>query len=235
MSGADFAEIRARVSAEDVARYAGVIVKAHRCACPFHGGTHDNLSFHGGVFTCWVCGAKGSSLDFWSRFYGVDILSAARGINNAFSLGLDLDHRRQRLATPTERVAASIDRPQRFQSAFEAWSIWRYEQLLRGPESCFSLAENLRGGNFASSSGSCTQRRQGRQASRRLRRIGREFATLRAIRYDYADTQQERRAAALFAEARRQAREDATELRYGESPLCRRDAEILEKEFLLDE
>lgn len=32
MSGADFAEIRARVSAEDVARNAGVIVKAHRCA-----------------------------------------------------------------------------------------------------------------------------------------------------------------------------------------------------------
>lgn len=210
MSGNDFAKIRDRVSAEDVARYAGLTIRAHRAACPFHGGTHENLSFHAGGFKCFVCGEAGSSLDFWGRYFDCDIPAAARGINDAFNLGLDLDHRRERLATPAERVSARQETDARLEDAANAWVMRRYDRLLRGSESCWSLSFNLRYGFLSSPAAG---HRLHRDAEKRLRRLGREFATLRAVRWGYADESDERRAAALFAAARQDAGDEIAEQR----------------------
>lgn len=210
----NFAEIRTRITAEAVARYAGLQITNHRTACPFHGGEHPNLSFYSGGFRCFVCGEGGSSLDFWAKLYGTTVLNAARDISTAFHLCIDFDQQRRRLATPTKRIADVQAWEDALLVACENWVLRRYRELLTGPGSLYALAGNLRSGYLADlRTGTTTQRKQVRQAEQRLRRQGREFAVLREIIYDTASDDAERRAARLFVAEREAVRAEIAQRR----------------------
>ena len=55
---------------EGVAERLGLYVSHHKCLCPFHDDHHASLSFHIGrnTFRCFVCDAKGGTIDLVMRF-----------------------------------------------------------------------------------------------------------------------------------------------------------------------
>lgn len=230
----NYREIRERVSAEDVAKLAGLRIVGHRTACPFHGGEHDNLSFHGGGYKCWVCGAAGSSIDFWAGYYHVPIIDAAKGINDAFELGLDMYHRRERLATPTQRIDAQQAQRERLAAAYDQWLVkqaaWGHSSLLQ--QAC-SLADSLTSGFLSTvTRNSHRDDRIALVAGRKhLRHLGRNFSVLRSVWAGEASEAEQRRAAALFAAERENVRGDIVDLRQSPSLLCRQDARDMEARY----
>ncbi len=81
--------------AENVALFYGLSInpRTHRAVCPFHAhknGTPDeNLSFFGGGFVCFQCGAKGSALDYVQLLFGCSTATeAARRLNDDMHMGL---------------------------------------------------------------------------------------------------------------------------------------------------
>jgi hypothetical protein len=86
-----FEIVRESVTAERAAAYYGIEIKRHRANCPFHGGKHFSLSFHGGGFLCFNCQTKGDSIEFVRLLFGYQKpFEAVMRINNDFCLGLDL-------------------------------------------------------------------------------------------------------------------------------------------------
>ena len=59
---------------EGVAERLGLQVSRHKCLCPFHGDHHASLSFsvRRNTFCCFVCGAKGGTIDLAMRVLGKD-------------------------------------------------------------------------------------------------------------------------------------------------------------------
>ncbi len=114
-----FAQARERVSAEEAARFYGLEFDRRGWAlCPFHPDKHPSMSFRNGRFTCWACQAKGSSVDFVARHFGLDHMGALRRLNEDFSLGLPLD----RAATREEKQAAAKHRERdQLHAQFEQW------------------------------------------------------------------------------------------------------------------
>ena len=51
----------------EVATRLGVSVVRNKALCPFHNDTHPSLTFRGGYYRCWACGAKGDSVDLVRR------------------------------------------------------------------------------------------------------------------------------------------------------------------------
>lgn len=89
--GQEFDEIKRAVSAEQAARHYGLEINSriHRAKCPFHNGEHENLSFHGGGYHCWVCGASGTSIDFTMNYLGLSsAMDAAHRLDRDFNLEL---------------------------------------------------------------------------------------------------------------------------------------------------
>ena len=116
----DFREIRARVPAQDAARFYGATFDRRGWAiCPFHGDKHPSVSFKGGRFRCWACGANGDSLDFTARLFNLDSVQAAEKLNQDFSLRLDDragDSETSRKAEADRRAIAGLH---------EQFEIWR--------------------------------------------------------------------------------------------------------------
>ena len=84
----DFRSVRERVTAEDAARLYGLeFDRRGRAVCPFHQDKHPSISFKGGRFRCWACGANGDSLDFTARLFNLDSVQAAEKLNTDFHLG----------------------------------------------------------------------------------------------------------------------------------------------------
>lgn len=113
-----FSEIRERVSAEDAARFYGMEISQGKARCIFHSDKHPSLSFRGGRFRCWACGAAGSALDLTMQLFGLNVTEAARKLNEDFRLGLAID----RKPSPKEQQAAR-ERLElaREHEAFESW------------------------------------------------------------------------------------------------------------------
>lgn len=66
---------------EGVAERLGLhVVRGHRSLCPFHDDRHPSLSYHLGrnTFRCFVCGAKGGTIDLVMRLHGMDFREACR-------------------------------------------------------------------------------------------------------------------------------------------------------------
>jgi hypothetical protein len=86
-----FEIVRESVSAERAAAYYGIEIRRHRANCPFHGGEHFSLSFHGGGFLCFSCQTKGDSIEFVRLLFGYPKpFEAVKRINNDFCLNLEL-------------------------------------------------------------------------------------------------------------------------------------------------
>jgi hypothetical protein len=90
---AAFEYARESVTAEQAAlRYGIELNRGHRARCPLHNGKDFNLSFHGGGFRCFVCGASGDSVGFTRLLFGYQKpIEALKRINNDFGLGLELE------------------------------------------------------------------------------------------------------------------------------------------------
>lgn len=132
-----FKEVRERVSAEDAARHYGIEVKHRKALCPFHSERTASLSFKGGRYHCFGCGAGGDSIDFTARLLSLDPLGAVRELNRAFALCLPLDRE------PTEEERRAAQRRRDVADTYRAFERWRTDTIYR-LNACFREAHLLR-------------------------------------------------------------------------------------------
>ena len=135
----DFRSVRERVTAEDAARLYGLeFDRRGRAVCPFHQDKHPSISFKGGRFRCWACGANGDSLDFTARLFNLIGAQAAEKLDADFHLGLSGEHidAREMERQETERRAIA-DLHERFET-------WRGKTIDRLNEVCYIVHTSLK-------------------------------------------------------------------------------------------
>ncbi|MCQ2327093.1 MAG: CHC2 zinc finger domain-containing protein [Bacteroidales bacterium] len=76
---------------EGVAERLGLRVTRHKSLCPFHDDVHPSLSFNTrkNIYHCFVCGAKGGTIDLVMRHLGMDFLEACRWLANQNNIILE--------------------------------------------------------------------------------------------------------------------------------------------------
>lgn len=85
------------------------------CACPFHREKTPSFHLYHQRYRCFGCGAQGDVIDLVAALEGVGPLEAARRINGALGLGLDLD-------APVDPLAlAEAEKARRERARFKAW------------------------------------------------------------------------------------------------------------------
>ena len=69
---------------EGVAERLGMSVSRHKCLCPFHNDRHPSLSFSvkKNMYRCFVCGAKGGTIDLVMGYLNKDFKEACRWLAN---------------------------------------------------------------------------------------------------------------------------------------------------------
>lgn len=119
-----FDEIRERVDIKDAAQRYGLHLSHNgRALCPFHQDRHPSLTFKYNRYRCWSCGAHGSVIDLTAHLCGVDILEAAKLLNQDYCLGLELDK-------PLKKeVITQRQKDERLYQAFIAWEKESYQVL----------------------------------------------------------------------------------------------------------
>ena len=138
----DFRAVRERVPAEDAAHLYGLEFDRRGWAvCPFHQDKHPSISFKGGRFRCWACGANGDSMDFTARLFNLDSVQAAHKLDADFHLGLSDDAREDPEAQQREQERREIAAAHR---QFEAW---REETMKRLNGVCYIANEALEDGS----------------------------------------------------------------------------------------
>jgi hypothetical protein len=85
-----FAQIKERLSIQEVYNYyTGQEIHKNKALCIFHPDTHPSISFKGKTFfKCFVCGVKGSVIDFVMHYFNLTALEAAKKLNDDFNLGV---------------------------------------------------------------------------------------------------------------------------------------------------
>lgn len=83
-------EIKSRLKMRDLIQtyFPGVKPRNNRIPCPIHGGKNYNFGFDGGIYHCFVCGAKGDVIRFVQDVFSVSFQDALEKLNNDFHLGL---------------------------------------------------------------------------------------------------------------------------------------------------
>ena len=76
---------------EGVAQRLGITVKRHKALCPFHDDHHASLSFsvRRNTWRCFVCGAKGGTIDLVMRVLHKDFKEACRWLADEHNIILD--------------------------------------------------------------------------------------------------------------------------------------------------
>ena len=76
---------------EGVAERLGLRVSRHKSLCPFHADSHPSLSYSTSknMYHCFVCGAKGGTIDLVMRHLNVDFREACRWLADEHSIILD--------------------------------------------------------------------------------------------------------------------------------------------------
>ena len=76
---------------EGVAERLGLRVSRHKSLCPFHADSHPSLSYstRKNMYHCFVCGAKGGTIDLVMRHLNVDFREACRWLADEHSIILD--------------------------------------------------------------------------------------------------------------------------------------------------
>ena len=69
---------------EEVASRLGLEVTRHKALCPFHDDHHASLSFHTrrNTFRCFVCDAKGGTIDLVMQYLHKDFKEACQWLSN---------------------------------------------------------------------------------------------------------------------------------------------------------
>ena len=104
---------------EGVAERLGMSVSRHKCLCPFHNDRHPSLSFSvkKNMYRCFVCGAKGGTIDLVMKYLNKDFKEACRWL--ADEAGITMFRPPQPLLTQ-EGKAAQFD-------------VTRYERYIERP------------------------------------------------------------------------------------------------------
>ena len=73
---------------EGVAERLGLQVTHHKALCPFHDDHHASLSFsvRRNTFRCFVCDAKGGTIDLVMRYLNMDFREACRWLSDNYQL-----------------------------------------------------------------------------------------------------------------------------------------------------
>lgn len=128
----DFRSVRERVPAEDAARFYGLEFNRRGWAvCPFHQDKHPSISFKGGRFRCWACGANGDSLDFTARLFNLDSVQAAEKLNVDFHLGLAHEAKENPETLQVERERRKVV------TAHQGFEEWRERTMNALNEVCY--------------------------------------------------------------------------------------------------
>ena len=128
----DFRSVRERVPAEDAARFYGLEFNRRSWAvCPFHQDKHPSISFKGGRFRCWACGANGDSLDFTARLFNLDSVQAAEKLNVDFRLGLAHEAKENPETLQVERERRKVV------TAHQGFEEWRERTMNALNEVCY--------------------------------------------------------------------------------------------------
>ena len=78
---------------EQVAEALGLQVSHHKALCPFHADKHPSLTFHHGRnrYRCFVCDARGGTIDLVMRFLNKPFLEACRWLADENNLVVSLN------------------------------------------------------------------------------------------------------------------------------------------------
>lgn len=111
-----FQVVKNNVDIIDAAQRYGMNINRHKKAlCPYHDDEHPSLSFKGGRFTCFSCGATGDVIDLVGRLVKSTPMETVRELNSSYRLGIDIDK-------PIDRIEVlRYQREQEKKKSFEAW------------------------------------------------------------------------------------------------------------------
>lgn len=129
-----FEAVREQVTAQDAARHYGIAIDRHgKALCPFHNDHRPSMTFKGGRFRCWVCGASGDAVDLVRGLFGGTYMDSLKRLNRDFSLNLPLGGK----STPQQRAEAQErQRTKELHKKFEKWR----ENTINQLNSCIRVA-----------------------------------------------------------------------------------------------
>lgn len=110
--------IRRNLDIKEVARRYGLeINRQGRMLCPFHDDHKPSVSFKNNRYCCWVCSAKGSSIDLVAKLFDLEPLEAVKKLNADFGLGLDFKGEYR----PDTAKIQEMERQRQLKQAFDDW------------------------------------------------------------------------------------------------------------------
>ena len=92
---------------------------SNRVPCPFHQGTHPNLSFSEHTWFCFTCGEKGNIIQFVQKLFGLSYIAAVNKLSDDFGLNIDTD-RKMTMEDKYQVYARQREAKRRAQEAKEA-------------------------------------------------------------------------------------------------------------------
>lgn len=79
--------VRSSVSMRDIVnKYGFKVGNNGRIPCPFHHGRNNNLGFDDRIYHCFVCGAKGDTIDFVMKLFKLTFLEAVERLCEDFNI-----------------------------------------------------------------------------------------------------------------------------------------------------
>lgn len=90
-----FEEVKAMVSAKNVAESYGLKVnRSGMACCPFHNDKNPSMKIDRNHFHCFGCGAHGDAIGYVAQLYGLSQYDAARKIISDFSLNINVNEKK---------------------------------------------------------------------------------------------------------------------------------------------
>lgn len=149
-----FEVVREQITAQEAARVYGLTIDRRGWAlCPFHPDRHPSMSFKGGRFRCWVCGASGDAVDLVRGLFGGTYMDSLQRLNRDFSLNLPLGGK----STPQQRAEAQErQRIRELHRRFERWRGDTINQLT----ACIRVANTADWGNLTDQTAEAIRQRE---------------------------------------------------------------------------
>ena len=119
-----FEVVREQVTAQEAARVYGLTIDRRGWAlCPFHPDHKPSMSFKGGRYRCWSCGASGDAVDLVRGLFGGTYWEALQRINQDFGVGLPIS------GEPTPQQRAEAQERQRTKELHRRFETWRADTI----------------------------------------------------------------------------------------------------------
>lgn len=103
-----FQEIKAYVTALQVAEQYGIKINRNKMACcPFHDDHHPSMKIDQNYY-CFACGAKGDVIDFTSRLFGISQFEAAQKLITDFGLPIQSEQKKHAPGKSRNRASSMV-------------------------------------------------------------------------------------------------------------------------------